>query len=71
VSRQNEKTININVQQNLYAMPCGTLRIAKRYLQAEKRATTRSSTFHFIRASQNKKSLPFPTATRLKISSEM
>jgi hypothetical protein len=30
VSRQNEKTININVQQNLYAMPCGTLRIAKR-----------------------------------------
>jgi hypothetical protein len=31
VSRQNEKTININVQQNLYAMPCGTLHIAKRW----------------------------------------
>ena len=35
VSRQNEKTINIYVQQNLYAMPYGTQRIAKRYLQAE------------------------------------
>jgi hypothetical protein len=36
VSRQNEKTININVQQNLYAMPYGTLRIAKRYRQFKK-----------------------------------
>jgi ribosomal protein L20 len=34
-----------------------------RYLQAEKKATARSSTFHFARTSQNKKSLPFPTTT--------
>jgi hypothetical protein len=42
------------------------LQAAKRYLQAEKRATAQSSTFHFARASQNKKSLPFPTANRKK-----
>jgi len=34
-------------------------------VQAEKKEkpTARSSTFHFARASQNKKSLPFPIAT--------
>ena len=36
----------------------------KRYLQAEKKPTARSSTFHFVRTSQNKKSFHFPTATR-------
>ena len=34
------------------------------YLQAEK-PTAQSSTFHFFRASKNKKSLPFPTTTRI------
>jgi hypothetical protein len=33
------------------------------YLQAKK-ATARSSTFHFARTSQNKKSFHFPTATQ-------
>lgn len=32
--------------------------------QAEKRATARSSTFHFARTSQNKKSFHCPTATQ-------
>ena len=35
-----------------------------RCTQAEKKATTRSSTFYFARASQNKKSFHFPTTTR-------
>jgi hypothetical protein len=46
VSRQNEKTININVQQNLYAMPCGTLRIAKRCGQFKYRIPVISQTIN-------------------------
>jgi hypothetical protein len=38
-----------------------TNHIQQRYLQAEKPAA-QSSTFHFVRASQNKKSLPFANA---------
>jgi hypothetical protein len=38
-----------------------TIRIYNCYLQAEKPAA-QSSTFHFVRASQNKKSLPFANA---------
>ncbi|WP_220344162.1 hypothetical protein, partial [Lutibacter oceani] len=41
-----------------------TLVIQNRCTQAEKNATTRSSTFYFARASQNKKSFHFPTATQ-------
>jgi hypothetical protein len=37
---------------------------AGRCTQAEKNATTRSSTFYFARASQNKKSFLFPTTTQ-------
>ncbi|WP_220340314.1 hypothetical protein, partial [Seonamhaeicola aphaedonensis] len=36
------------------------LRLTLSYLQAH--PTAQSSTFHFARASQNKKSLPFPNA---------
>jgi hypothetical protein len=39
----------------------------QRCKQAEKRATARSSTFHFVRTSQNKKSFHFPTTTRKKL----
>ena len=35
-----------------------------RCTQAKKKPTARSSTFHFARTSQNKKSFHFPTATR-------
>ena len=40
---------------------CVLVRLALRYLQAEK-TTAQSSTFYFYRASKNKKSLPFPIA---------
>jgi len=36
-----------------------------------KKANSQSSTFHFFRASKNKKSLPFPTAPLIKLFSSV
>ncbi len=44
-----------------------TFHIQARYLQAKK-PNAQSSTFHFFRASKNKKSLPFPNAHSEQIS---